>query len=135
MAWHRNRENQFKIGEDVLAAGVYSWSESASYTTDEQEYYDGDGSTEMDVSAVSRDFTFQCHKKDGDAAASKVWGMRNATGEALPVEFTWTDVDGAAEVWDATIHDIVATGGSAGDKNGFQFQVHKNRIKSTTPAS
>ena len=36
MAWHRNRENQFKIGENVLAAGVYSWSESASYTTDEQ---------------------------------------------------------------------------------------------------
>ena len=37
MAWHRNRENQFKIGEDVLAAGVYSWSEAASHTSGEAE--------------------------------------------------------------------------------------------------
>lgn len=134
MAWHRNRENQFEIDNKALAAGVYSWSESASYTSDEQEYYDGDGSTEMDVSAVSRDFTFQCHKKDGDEAATLVWGLRNKVGDDLRKEVTWTDVDGTTEVWDATIHDIVATGGAAGDKDGFQFQVHKNKLKSTTPA-
>lgn len=140
MAYYKNRENQFSLTiggkTHVLAAGVYSWSESASYNTDETEYYDNtDDATEMEVLSISRDFTFQVHEPQKDSGAcSAIWGLRGATGEDAHVTLAWTDPMGSTETWDCTVHDVTADGGDAGAKFGFQFQLHFNR-KTTVSGS
>lgn len=125
MAFFKNRENQFKINGKTLAAGVYNWSESASYTTDETDYYDME-QPDVDVSRVSRTFTFQCHNVQADEASVFVWGLRDKTGENCRTTLEWTDPMGATEKWNVTIFGIQANGGAASDKMGFEFSVHLN---------
>lgn len=125
------------VGED-LATEPTKWLELAKWITtaspedneetEEEGFYDGDGTPETDVSSISLGWTYEGYY-DSEDPAQKLLADMKTTPHARKVWQRVVSSDGATEtVGLATVTAITAGGGEATAYEDFAATISYNRI-------
>lgn len=119
----------------VLADGITTITPSASETSDNTPYWDGEGFSTTDVTGKHITFAIAGHRVLGDAAQDYVAKHFLSVGDELITIARWTDPEGNTVVSLATLTAIVPFGGAANAKQTFSFTLALNGKPQYTPAS
>ena len=102
-----------------------TWAQLAkginNITFAENEYYDGEGFGQSDVTSKRIQLTIAGHRAYGDPAQDYVAGKQYALGDDLKTLLRFTYSDGTQLYGLVTLTNIVATGGQPGAKQTFSF--------------
>lgn len=121
----------------LLAKYIQTVDPDNDETTEEQAWYDGDGTAERDVTGVAIGYNFSGHRDKEDAAQNLIADMEFETGSNRKVWFRRVSADGSAEhVGKATVSGIVTDGGDAADYEQFECNIRWDQKpeKVETPA-
>lgn len=109
-----------------LAGGISEASPSGEDITDDTAYFDGMGVGSMEVTGGSIGFEFSGHRRYGDRAQDYIASIQKLYGQARHTFFRWITSSGDVFEGDATIANIVATGGAANEKQEFSCTIMFN---------
>lgn len=104
-----------------LAKGINNITFAENDTTANDEYYDGEGFGQSDVTSKRIQLTIAGHRAYGDPAQDYVAGKQYALGDDLKTLLRFTYSDGTQLYGVVTLTNIVATGGQPGAKQTFSF--------------
>lgn len=141
MARYKNAITEYEIkpvGETPgdamrLAKYIQTVDSAANDETEEQGYYDGDGTATTDVVSSRYTHTFTGFRFYGDKAQDYICGLKHKVGDERLVTFTKTGPDGTVEEGIATVSDITDGGGDATDYGAFSCTIAWNEIPEVIP--
>lgn len=112
-----------------LADGVTTAEVENDEETNEEAYYNGDGTPETTVTSVKYGYTFEGDYIKEDSAQKIIADMRFATGEQRKVWFKVVDADGKTQyVAPATVSKIKIGGGEASEYEAFECTISWNAV-------
>lgn len=103
-----------------LAAGIITVSPNDNETTEDQGYYDGDGTPETQVQSIAIGYSFSGHDNPDDDAQAFIRGLKTAVGDGRKIMFKVTETGTGAKTYtgEATVSNIVS-GSGGGDATNF----------------
>jgi len=117
-----------------LAAGITDMEPDPNEELAQDNYFDGDGFGETDVTGAQLIVSVSGHRKYGDEAQDFIYGLQMELGPARRTDFRLTLPDGATFEGPCTIANIVGPGGAAGEKGAISFEIHFAGKPEYTPA-
>ena len=108
-----------------LAGGISGATVSSNETTANDQYYDGDGYGDTDVTAKRDSIAMSGNRKIGDPAQDFIASKQEAIGNSLRTRLIWIR-NGQVVVASVTLTNIVSTGGSANAKQTFSVTLNLN---------
>ena len=119
-----------------IAKWISNVEPSAEEETEEQAYYDGDGTPETDVISVRMTWSFEGVYDDEDPAHKFIRSLEFETGEGRKVMYKQVRQDGTVLEGPATVTEPITTGGEASAYEQFSFTIAWDRkpdITQSTP--
>lgn len=116
-----------------LAKWVSNVSDDTDEQTEDQGFYDGDGTPETDVISVKKAYTFEGMFDETDEAMKLIAGLEFETGEARKVMFKQVRTDGSTLEGPATVTGIKVTGGEATEYATFECAIAWDKKPEVTP--
>ena len=119
-----------------IAKWISNIEPSAEEETEEQAYYDGDGTPETDVISVRMTWSFEGVYDDEDPAHKFIRSLEFETGEGRKVMYKQVRQDGTILEGPATVTEPITTGGEASAYEQFSFTIawdRKPEITTQTP--
>lgn len=108
------------IVDDVSAAEwvelgpyIHTVTDATEDETEEQGYYDGDGTPEDNVNGTKVRYEFQGYYDEEDAGQLFIKSLKHKKGKDRHVLLQVTEPNGTKEVAKATVTNIIARGGEA----------------------
>src|SRR5690625_1683915 len=117
-----------------LAAGITDMEPDPNEEIAQDNYFDGDGFGESDVTGAQLIVSISGHRKYDDTAQNYIYGVQMELGPARRTEFRLTLPDGSMFEGPCTIANIVGPGGAAGEKGAISFEIHFAGKPEYTPA-
>ncbi|SEP56830.1 hypothetical protein SAMN05216232_0181 [Virgibacillus subterraneus] len=108
----------------LLAKGITDMEPDPNEETQQDNYFDGDGFGETDVTGAQLIVSVSGHRFYGDAAQDFIYGLQMELGPARRTDFRLTLPDGSMFEGACTIVNIVGPGGAAGEKGAISFEIH-----------
>lgn len=108
-----------------LAGGINTVTPSANETSSTDYYYDGGGFGDTDVTGKQVQLAVSGNRKVGDPAQDFVGGKFWQFGNAIRTRIIWIE-NGLPVIAQATLTNIVPTGGAANAKQTFSFTLSFN---------
>lgn len=131
MARYKNALTKYEVGEVPssssttvtyyeLAKGIITVSPNDNETTEDQGYYDGDGTPETQVQSIAIGYSFSGHDDPDDDAQAFIRGLKTEVGEGRHIMFRVTESGTGARTLTgkATVSNIVS-GSGGGDATNF----------------
>lgn len=115
-----------------IAAGITSASPEGNEEVSQDNYYDGDGMAESEVTGGQLTYEFEGNRKYGDPAQDYIASLLLSYGEARKTDFLWIAPNGDQVEGNATIVEIAPQGGDANSKSDFSFGIHYNGLPTFT---
>lgn len=106
-----------------LARWISSVEDDTDEETEEQAFYDGDGTPETDVMSVSKAFAFEGMFDEEDEAMAFIADKEFETGEGRKIKFKQVRTNGNTLEGRATVTGIKVTGGEASDYATFECTI------------
>jgi len=116
-----------------LARWISSVTDDSDEETEDQGWYDGDGTKETDVISVKKSYTFEGLYDADNPAMAFVAALEFETGEARKVNFKQVRTDGSTLIGPATISGIKVTGGEATEYPAFECTISWDVKPTITP--
>lgn len=116
-----------------LAKWISNVSDDSDEETEDQGFYDGDGTPETDVVSVKKAYTFEGMYDENDPAMKLIADLEFETGEARKVMFKQVRTDGSTLEGRATVTGIKVTGGEATEYAGFECAIGWDTKPKLTP--
>ena len=119
-----------------IAKWITTVEPSAEEETEEQAYYDGDGTPETEVISVRMTWSFEGFYDDEDPAHKFIRSLEFETGEGRKVMYKQVRQDGTVLEGPATVTEPITTGGEASAYEQFSFTIAWDRkpdITQSTP--
>lgn len=118
-----------------LAPGITNVTPSTNDVTSDDNYYDGEGFGDTEVTGVKPSFSLSGHRKVGDPAQDYIASVMFEKGAARRTRFKWEDTNGRTMIWNsATIVNPVISGGDAQGKETFSCDINCNGAPSINAA-
>ena len=114
-----------------LAPGITNVTPATNDVTSEDNYYDGVGFGETDVTGVKPSFALSGHRKVGDSAQDYIVSTQYKTGIGRRSHFKWVNTQGRQMIWPCTIINPVSSGGDAQSKENFSAEIRTNGAPTT----
>ena len=114
------------LGWTYIGAGIQTVEPNPNETTDDSNYYDGEGLSATIVTGGQVTFAFKGHRKYGDPAQDYIASLMLEYGSSRDVLYRWIGPDGETIEANATIANIKSGGGDANSKGTFEFDVRCN---------
>lgn len=112
-----------------LAKWISNITDDTTEETEEQAFYDGDGTPETDVTSVAGAYTYEGFYDSEDPAQALIASLKYKTGEGRKVWQRVVSADKTKEwVGKATVTDIVAGAGEASEYEEFSCTVRFDHI-------
>lgn len=102
-----------------LAAGINNMTVADNETATTDQYMDGEGFGESDITSKRLQLTLAGHRLEGDAAQDFIASKQLAIGSDLKTLFRWTQPSGDTITGLVTMTNIVSSGGAPGAKQTF----------------
>lgn len=119
-----------------LAKWISSIGDDTQEATEDQAFYDGDGTPETDVVSVAEAYTPEGFFDPEDPAQALIAGLKHKTGEGRKVWHKVVRSDGKKEwVGRATVSAIVAGAGDASAYETFSCNIRYDSIPKETDLS
>lgn len=118
-----------------LAKWISSVTDDTDEGTEEQAWYDGDGTPETDVVSVAEKYTFEGLYDDTDPAMKFIASLKRKTGEGRKIMFKKVESNGETAEGVATVTNIIASGGEAADYATFGCTIGFDKKPEVTPAT
>lgn len=119
-----------------LAKWISTVEDDTDEETDDTAFYDGDGTKETTVTGVSGAYTFEGYYDAEDKAQKFIADKKFKTGDDRKVWHKVVSADGKTEwVAPATVSEIVAGSGEAGEYEAFECKIAFNTLPVERPAS
>ena len=119
-----------------IAKWISNVEPSPEEETEDQAYYDGDGTPETDVISVKTTWAFEGMYDDDDPAHQFLRTLEFETGEGRKVMYKQVRQDGTVLEGKATVTELVVTGGEASAFEQLSFTIawdRKPEITQSTP--
>ena len=110
-----------------VARWISNVEPSPEEETEDQAYYDGDGTPETDVISVKTTWAFEGMYDDEDPAHQFLRTLEFETGEGRKVMYKQVRQDGKTLEGRATITEVVTTGGEASAHEPLSFTIAWDR--------
>lgn len=131
--------------ETMPAAAAEDWLPLAKYistigddtdeATEDEGFYDGDGTTETTVTGVAGAYSPEGYYDPEDAAQALIESKKYNIGDGRKVWHKVTMTNGDIYIQRATVTDIVAGAGDAVEFEDFSCTIRFDKIPVKTPAS
>ncbi len=120
-----------------IAKWISDISDDTDETTDDQAYYDGDGTSETTVTAVKGAYTVEGTYDPEDKAQAYIAGLKYKLGDERKVWHKVVSSDKKKQwVGVATVSEVIAGSGAASDYETFSCKISYNSIPTeSVPAS
>lgn len=116
-----------------LAKWVSAVTDDSEEETEDQGFYDGDGTPETDVISVKKTYTFEGMYDEEDPAMKFIAGLEFETGEARKIMFKQVRSNGDTLEGRATVSEIKVTGGEATEYATFECTIAWDKKPTVTP--
>lgn len=133
MAREKNALTKYYISDEMdspaeedylrLAKWVETVTDDSDEETEDQAFYDGDGTPETDVISVQKTYTFEGMYDDNDDAMRLIADLEFETGEGRKIMFKQERTSGETLEGRATVSDIKVTGGDADEFATFECTI------------
>lgn len=110
-----------------LGKWINNVEDDSDEETEDQGFYDGDGTAETDVISVKKTYTFSGYYDDEDPAMRFIGSLEFETGEARKIMFKQERTNGQVLEGIATVSGIVTTGGEATEYATFECTISWDR--------
>jgi len=121
------------VDYDELAKYISSIGDDTDEETDDTPMYDGDGSKNMEVTSVSGAYSPEGFFDPEDPAQALIASMKYKIGDDRKIWHKVVSADGAKQwVGPATVTDIIAGAGDAGEYEDFSCTITYNKIPEET---
>lgn len=117
-----------------LAKWVSTVTDDSEEETEDQGYYDGDGTPETDVISVKKSYSFEGMYDEDDPAMKFIASLEFETGEARKVMFKQVRTNGDTLEGKATVSEIKVTGGEATEYATFECTIGWDKKPTITRA-
>lgn len=119
-----------------LAKYISSIGDDTTEETEEEAFYDGDGTPETTVTSVAEAYTPEGYYDPEDPAQELIAGLKHKTGDGRKVWHRVVRSDGQKEwVGRATVSNIVAGAGDASAYETFSCTIRFDQIPEETDLS
>lgn len=119
----------------LLAKYIQTADPDTNEETEDNGFYDGDGTPETDVTSVAIGYSFSGHLDRDDEAQTLIAGMEFETGDGRKCWFKRVSADGeTSHVGKATVSGIVVGGGDATDYEAFECNIRWDKKPDVVPA-
>lgn len=112
-----------KEAEKRLAKHISSVEDDSDEETEDEAFYDGDGTPEEDVISVKKAYAFEGMYNDDDEAMNFIADLEFETGEGRKVWFKQVRTNGKTYEGPATVSGIKVTGGEAAEYAAFECTI------------
>ena len=116
-----------------LAKWVSNVTDDSDEESEDQGFYDGDGTPETDVISVKKTYTFEGMYDDADPAMKFIASKEFETGEGRKIMMKQERTNGDVLEGPATITDIKVTGGEATEYATFECAISWDKKPDITP--
>lgn len=116
-----------------LAKWISNVTDDADEETEDQGFYDGDGTPETDVISVKKSYSFEGMYDDTDPAMKFIAGLEFEVGEGRKVMFKQVRTNGDVLEGPATVTGIKVTGGEATEYATFECAIAWDTKPTITP--
>lgn len=119
-----------------LAKWISTVNDDTDEETEDQGWYDGDGTPETDVISIKKNYTFEGLYDEENPAMKFIAGLEFETGEARKIMFKQVRTNGDELTGPATVTGVKVTGGEATEYATFECAIawdRKPEITSGTP--
>lgn len=106
-----------------LAKWISTVNDDTDEETEDQGWYDGDGTPETDVISIKKNYTFEGLYDEEDPAMKFIAGLEFETGENRKIMFKQVRTNGDILEGPATITGIKVTGGEATEYATFECAI------------
>lgn len=106
-----------------LAKWISTVADDTDEETEDQGFYDGDGTPETDVISIKKSYTFEGMYDEDDPAMKFIAGLEFETGEARKIMFKQVRTNGDVLEGPATVTGIKVTGGEATEYATFECAI------------
>ena len=117
-----------------LAKWISSVTDDSDESTEEQGFYDGDGTPESDVVSIKKSYSFEGMYDETDPAMKFIASLEFQTGEGRKIAFKQKRTNGDVLTGRATVTDIKLTGGEATEYATFSCTISWDTKPTITPA-
>jgi len=118
-----------------LAKWISTVTDDSDEETEDQGFYDGDGTPETDVISVKKTYTFEGFFDSDDPAMAFIASLEFETGEKRKIMFKQVRTDGTTLEGRATVTNIKVTGGEATEYATFECTIAWDKKPDITPPS
>lgn len=117
-----------------LSKWIHTFEPSNEEESEDQAFYDGDGTLETEIISVKLTYAFEGFYLEGDPAHDYLREIETKSGEARKVMYKQVRQNGDVLEAPATITDLVTTGGEASGFEPLQGTIKWNREPEITKA-
>ena len=118
-----------------MASGINDVTPSGNEVIAQDNYYDGEGVSDSEVTGGQPIVNFAGHRKVGDPAQDYIASKYVSYGNARRTHYLQIMPDGTRMEANATLANIVPHGGDPNAKGNFSYEVHMNGRPSYTPGN
>lgn len=118
-----------------LAKWIHTFDPSNEEESEDQAFYDGDGTPETEIISVKLTYAFEGFYLEGDPAHDYLRSIETKAGEARKVMYKQIRQNGDILEGPATITDLVTSGGEASGFEPLQGTIKWNKEPTITKAS
>jgi len=118
----------------VLGAGLNNFEPSPNEELSQDNYLDGEGFSETEVTGAQLVISFSGHRKIGDPAQDFIFSKLLSIGKGRKTNFRWTLPNDDKFEGPCTIANIEGPGGDANAKGEISFEIHFNGLPTFTAA-
>lgn len=119
-----------------LAKWLSTVNDDSEEETEDQGFYDGDGTPETDVTSIKKTYSFEGFMDYDDPAHQFIASKEFETGEGRKIMFKQVRTNGDALTGKATLTEVKVTGGEATEYTPLSFTISwdsKPEITKATP--
>lgn len=109
-----------------LAPGITNVTPSTNDVLSEDNYMDGEGFGETEVTGVKPSWALNGHRKIGDPAQDFIESIMLEKGDKRRSDVKWEKADGRVLIWPVTVVNPVVSGGDAQAKETFSAELRAN---------
>lgn len=117
-----------------LAKWITTVTDDSDEETNDQGFYDGDGTEETDVISIKKTYSFEGMYDEDDAGMKFIADLEFLTGDARKIAFKQVRTNGDTLFGRATASAIKVTGGDATEYPVFEVTISWDSSPSITPA-
>lgn len=118
-----------------LAKWISSVGDDPEEETEDNAWYNGDGTPETDVISVKKSHPVEGTYSDSDPAHKLIRRLEFETGEGRKIMYKQVRSNGDELIGPATVTDIVTTGGEASEYAPLNCTITWNRKPEITPGT